>query len=109
MKPNALTHCWDVYDKENPTRGLNQQLLFLPSQVLHGLENGLPEPKRLRVVTLLDTTMLNSDIKKVVLTDQTYKDYLTTIGPQEDTKWTVDINGNLHFQGRIFVPEADDL
>ena len=52
---------------------------------------------------------LNSDIRKAILSNQAYWNYLISPELQEDTRWTIDINGNLCFQGRIFVPETEDL
>jgi len=60
-------------------------------------------------MTLLNMETLNSDIKTVVITDQTYKNYLNSPNSLDNASWEVNINGHLCFEERIFVPDLKDL
>ena len=87
----------------------NQRPLFAPNQVSSGQGNETPKPRKLRAAIILNTEMLNSDIKKAVMMDQALTRHLNTTKPPEDARWTTDINGHLRFEGQIFVPEVKDL
>jgi len=104
-----LTRCWDVYNKGEKTEKLNQRSLFLPNQLASGHKHKLPGPIRLQAVTLLDAETLNSDIKAIVIADQTYKNYLNPPDSPDNASWEVNINRHLCFEEQIFIPDLKDL
>jgi len=87
----------------------NQQPLFAPYQLSVKQENEPLVPRKLQVAILLDTGALNLDIKTVVSTNPTYKDYLENTRPLGDPRWTCNVNGHLCFKTRILVPDTKDF
>jgi len=65
-KPDALTHCWDVYEDMDPTLQSNYQPLFSHIQ----LSNYSAKPNQpifhLQIVTVIDPVGLLTDIKEAL-------------------------------------------
>jgi len=81
-----LIYYWDVYDKEGAMQELNQHPLFLPNQVVLRHTDRPGEPRRLQVAIILDLVALNSNIKKAVEMNPTYKEYLGPTNTWEEDK-----------------------
>ena len=110
-KPDVLTRRWDVYPKEgdkgfarvNPQ---NLHPVFMTEQLNASLRATHLQFLVLRASTLMDIEQLHNDILSVLPSDPITQIHLS------DTShpcWSIDVTGLLHLDGRIFVPEADNL
>ena len=110
-KPDALTRRWDVYPKEgdkgfarvNPQ---NLRLVFTTEQLNASLRATHLQHPVLRACTLMDIKQLHNDILSALPSNPIVQIHLS------DTShpcWSIDTTGLLRLNGRIFIPEADDL
>ena len=110
-KPDTLTRRWDVYPKEgeNGFARVNPQNLrpvFTTEQLNSSLHATYLQLPVLRASVLMDVERLHADILSALSSDPTAQTHLSdSLNP----RWTTDVNGFLHLDGRIYVPEADDL
>jgi hypothetical protein len=115
-KPDTLTRRWDVYAKEgdndyaaaNPH---NFRPVFTQDQLSSSLRaSALMEPV-LRATLVMDVNQLHSDILHAYSKDPVASERLRTTlaNPSLDPRWSVDPEGFLRLDGRIYVPDTDDL
>ena len=110
-KPDALTRRWDVYPKEggsgyasvNPH---NFKPIFTSAQLRASLRaSSLIEPV-LREVTIFDAEQLYQDILHALPSDSYASDLRSKPLP---ARWSEDPNGLLLHDGKVYVPDANDL
>ena len=110
-KPDALTRRWDVYSKkgENGFTRVNPQNLcpvFTTEQLNSSLRVTYLQLPVLWASVLMDVKRLHADILSALPSNPTAQTHLSdSLNPW----WTTDANGFLCLDGRIYVPEADDL
>jgi hypothetical protein len=110
-KPDALTRRWDVYPKEGDKDYARVNLhnlrpVFTQEQLASSLRATILEYPVLRAISLLDVEQLHKDI----LTAQTSDPIISShISDSTDPRWTVDPEGLLCLDHRIYVPEANNL
>ena len=112
-KPDALTRRWDVYPKEgdkdyarvNPD---NYRPIFTNEQLAASLRATYLEAPMLRASTLVDVEQLRSDILSSLPNDPVASPLLSSES-LSDPRWTINPEGFLLRDNRIFVPEADNL
>ena len=110
-KPDALTRRWDVYPKEgeNGFARVNPQNLrpvFTTEQLNSSLRATYLQLPVLRASALMDVERLHTDILSALSSDPTAQTHLSD---SSNPRWNTDANGFLRLDGRIYVPEADDL
>jgi len=110
-KPDALTRHWDVYPKEGD-RGFarvnpqNLRPVFTAEQLTDSLRMTYLHAPVLRASALMDVEQLHADILANLLSDPIAKAHLSdTLNP----RWSTNETGYLCLDGRMYVPEADDL
>ena len=112
-KPDALTRRWDVYPKEgnkdyarvNPD---NYRPIFTNEQLAAFLRATYLEAPMLRASILIDVEQLRSDILSSLPNDPVTSPLLSSES-LSDPRWTINPEGFLLRDNRIFVPEADNL
>ena len=113
-KPDALTHRWDLYPKNSidgfpEANPQNHRPLFTAKQlppsvrVLH-LSTVLPQTAQ-----TLDHESLHWDIKEATLASPELARQLESTTSPGDNRWSVNANGLLCWEGRVFVLEGQDL
>jgi hypothetical protein len=110
-KPDALTRRWDVYLKEggsgyasvNPQ---NCRPMFSQEQLTSSLRATYLAPILLRSATVLDLDQLHLDIKDALAEDLLASKHLAN---SSDPRWTLAEDGFLRHDGKIYVPEANNL
>ena len=113
VKPDALTRRWDIYSKErdkdytqvNPH---NFQPVFTQDQLAVSLWATYLEYPVLRASSLFDLENLHNDILSALPSDPLAALHMSTSEPP-DSRWSVDSDGFLRLDGRIFMPESDNL
>ena len=109
-KPDSLTRRWDVYPKGgnsdyasiNPS---NLRPVFTDEQLTNSLRaTSLVEPV-LRASVIMDQEKLNNDILLALPSDPLYKSHLS----DPKLHWSLDPNGFLRHQSRIYIPDISDL
>jgi hypothetical protein len=110
-KPDALTRRWDVYAKEgdkdyaraNPH---NFRPVFTQEQLASSLRASTLATPVLRAALVMDSEQLHKDILSALPSDPYASQLLAnTLSP----RWSKDAEGYLRCDGRIYVPEANDL
>jgi len=110
-KPDALTRCWDVYPKEGD-RGFtrvnpqNLQPVFMAEQLTDSLRATYLHTPVLRASALMDVKRLHTDILANLPTNPIAKAHLSDTS---NPRWLTDETGYLCLNGRMYVPETDDL
>jgi hypothetical protein len=111
-KPDALTRRWDVYPKEgdkdyasvNPH---NFRPVFTQEQLASSLRASYLAVPTLRAGTIMDIKQLREDIKSALPSDPISASILSS--DFSDPHWTLNSEGLLLRDGRIWVPDAKDL
>ena len=62
----------------------------------------------LQASVLFDLETLHNDILSALSSDPVASIHLSTSGPP-DSQWSIDADGFLHLDGRIFVPDSNNL
>jgi hypothetical protein len=110
-KPDTLTRRWDVYPKEgdkdyarvNPH---NFRPVFTQEQLASSLRASTLAAPVLRAAVIMDIESLNKDILSALPADPFASELLAnTLSP----RWTSDAEGYLRCDGRIYIPEANNL
>jgi transposase InsO family protein len=109
-KPDALTRRWDVYPKEGDSgyahvNPHNFRPVFTQEQLVHSLRASSLYAPVLRAVQLMDVKALHEDIRKAQAEDPIASGHLLS---PPSSRWTI-LEGLLHLDGRIWVPDANDL
>ncbi|KAL7284484.1 hypothetical protein ACG7TL_001775 [Trametes sanguinea] len=115
-KPDALTCRWDVYPKEggsdysvvNPH---NYRPIFTQEQLASSLRATVLRGPVLRATFLLDSEQLRSDIKSAQSSPNPNSELAAArrLAAENNPKWTQDEDGLLRLNGRIYVPNSEDL
>jgi len=110
-KLDALTRRWDVYPKEGDSgyARVNPQDLrpvFTQEQLTNSLRATYLEFPVLRAVAIMDVETLHSDILSALPSDPIAQIHLAD---PPDSRWSADEAGFLQLDGRIYVPDSDDL
>jgi hypothetical protein len=110
-KPDALTRRWDVYLKEGSSgyasvNPQNCRPVFTQEQLSTSLRATFLAPVALRAVTILDLNQLHADILASLNDDPLAKTHLANL---IDPRWSLDEDGLLRQDGKIYVPDADNL
>ena len=113
MKPNVLTRHWDVYPKEgnkdyahvNPD---NYRPIFTNDQLAVSLRAMYLEALMLWASILLDIEQLRSDILSSLPNNPVTSPLLSSES-LSDPHWTINPEGFLLRDNRIFIPKADNL
>jgi len=110
-KPDALTRQWDVYPKEGDSgyarvNPQNLRPVFTQEQLTNSLHATYLEFLVLRAVTIMDVETLHSDILSALPSDPIAQVHLAD---PPDSRWSTDEAGFLRLDGRIYVPDLDDL
>ena len=112
-KPDALTRHWDVYPKEgdrdyahiNPH---NFQPIFTQEQLTLFLRATYLAAPVLRASTMYDAEQLHNNILSALSSDSLASIHLSMSEPS-DSCWSIDSDGFLHLNDRIYVSDANDL
>jgi len=110
-KPDALTRRWDVYPKEgdkdyarvNPH---NFKPMFTQEQLASSLRASTLAAPVLRAAVIMDIELLHKDILSALPSDTFASELLSS---SNDPRWTVDAEGFLRQDNRIYVPDTNDL
>ncbi|KIK12769.1 hypothetical protein PISMIDRAFT_18502 [Pisolithus microcarpus 441] len=110
-KPDSLTRRWDVYPKEGDkdfARANPQNLhpVFTSEQLSNSLRATYLETPVLRASMIMDVEKLHADIKSALQSDTVSKLHLSD---RSNPRWQVDDDGLLRLDGRIYVPDINDL
>jgi hypothetical protein len=113
VKPDVLTRHWDVYPKEgdkdyarvNPH---NFQLVFTQEQLAVSLRAIYLAALFLQASTLFDIENLHNDILATLPSDPLAAIHLST-SESPDSRWSIDTDSFLRLDGRIYVPDSNDL
>jgi len=111
-KPDALTRRWDIYLKEggsdyamvNPQ---NCRPVFTQEQLTASLRATFLAPVVLRSASILDLEQLHLDIKTALTDDPTAAKHRSP--DNADPRWSFGEDGLLRQDGKIFVPDTNDL
>ena len=110
-KPDCLTRRWDVYPKEgekdyaqvNPH---NFRPVFTQEQLASSLRATTLAAPVLRAAVVMDVEQLHRDILSALSSDSVSSGLLSG---SSDPRWTVDSEGFLRKDDRIYVPDSNDL
>jgi hypothetical protein len=113
-KPDALTRRFDVYPKggdrdyasSNPH---NLRPVFTSEQLVSSLRASTLADPVLRAAITMDINDLHSGILAALSDDVFCQSQLAVARSESDPRWTVDNSGFLRLDGRIYVPDANDL
>jgi len=110
-KPDALTRRWDVYPKEGDSgyarvNPQNLRPVFTQEQLSNSLRATYLEFPVLHAVAIMDVETLHSDILSALPSDPIAQVHLAD---PLDSRWSTDKVGFLRLDGRIYVPDLDDL
>ncbi|EJD32555.1 DNA/RNA polymerase, partial [Auricularia subglabra TFB-10046 SS5] len=113
-KPDALTHCYDVYLKRGDSgyasaNPHNLRPVFTHEQLITSLRATYAEPIFLRAVSIMDTESLHNDIRAAYAADELAQSSLATLGSDDAPHWTKSADEFLLFKNRIYVPDSADL
>ena len=111
VKPDALTHCWDVYPKEgdrdyarvNPH---NFQSVFLQEQLTSSLRATYLLEPILHAASLIDVDQLHKDILSALSLDPVATKHMSDTS---NPRWSVNSDGFLCLDSRIYIPDTNDL
>ncbi|KAJ8506975.1 hypothetical protein ONZ45_g10598 [Pleurotus djamor] len=109
-KPDTLTRRWDMYPKEgeNSYAKVNPQNLrpiFNAEQMRSSLRATALWHPVMRGSMIMNTDKLHEDIKAAYSRDSDLSKPVGELGP----RWSLDAAGFIRLDGRIYVPNADDL
>jgi hypothetical protein len=112
-KPDALTRCWDIYPKDgdkdyariNPH---NFRPVFTQEQLAASLRATYLAAPVLQASTLFDIENLHNDILSTLPSDPLAAIHLST-SESPDSCWSIDTDGFLRLDGRIYIPDSNDL
>ena len=114
-KPDALTRRWDVYPKEGDSdyasvNPQNFRPVFTQEQLASSLRaSTLAEPV-IRAAIVMDEVQLFKDIKSAYPDDSLATQKLTEVNSgNPDSRWSINSDGLLCKDERIYVPDANDL
>lgn len=102
-KPDALTRRRDVYPRN--TDGTYAQANA------HNIQS-LLRPEHLFATFLLDSTVLNAQLLAGLMSDPVAQSKLTELAladPNNTSKYSKDDQGHLLYEGRLYVPDTQDL
>ncbi|KIO15013.1 hypothetical protein M404DRAFT_78252, partial [Pisolithus tinctorius Marx 270] len=110
-KPDALTRRWDVYPKEGDSdyarvNPQNLRLVFTQEQLATSLRATYLEYPVLHAVALMDVEKLHNDILSALPSDPVTQ---VRFSDTSDSQWSVDDASFLRLDGRIYVPDSNDL
>jgi len=110
-KLDTLTRRWDVYPKEGDSgyaqvNPQNLRPVFTQEQLSNSLHATYLEFPVLRAVAIMDVETLHSDILSALPSDPIAQVHLAD---PLDPRWSTDKAGFLRLDGRIYVPDLDDL
>ena len=109
-KPDALTHCSDVYPKggEADYSSVNPQnycSVFTEEQLITSLQATGLEPIIARAIELVDTESLHSDILEGLKHDRFAQEQLHSIPFPPDSHYSVSDSGFLLIDSHIYIPD----
>jgi len=114
-KPDALTRRWDVYPKEGDSdyasvNPQNFRPVFTSEQLASSLRaSTLAEPV-IRAAVVMDEARLHEDILSSLPNDPIALEKLNRAKSDDpDPRWTLNSEGLLCKDNRIYVPDSDDL
>jgi len=110
-KPDTLTRQWDVYPKEGDSgyarvNPQNLRPVFIQEQLSNSLRTTYLEFLVLHAVAIMDVETLHSDILSALPSDPIAQVHLTD---PLDSCWSTNKAGFLQLDGRIYIPDLDDL
>ena len=110
-KPDALTRRWDVYPKEGDSgyarvNPQNFRLVFTQEQLSNSLCATYLESPVLHAVAIMDVETLHNNILSALTSDPIAQVHLSD---PPDSRWSVDETSFLRLDGRIYIPDSDDL
>ena len=115
-KPDALTRRWDVYPKEGDSdysvvNPHNFRPVFTQEQLASSLRATILHYPVLRASFLLDEDQLRSDIRSALNSASPTPELAKglELAAQGHPRWSKDDEGWLRLNGRIYVPDVDDL
>ena len=115
-KPDALTRRWDVYPKEGDSdysvvNPHNFRPVFTQEQLASSLRATILHYPVLRASFLLDEDQLRSDIRSALNSASPTPELAKglELATQGHPRWSKDDEGWLRLNGRIYVPDVDDL
>ena len=115
-KPDALTRRWDVYPKEGDSdysvvNPHNFRPVFTQEQLASSLRVTILHYPVLRASFLLDEDQLRSDIRSALNSASPTPELAKglELAAQGHPRWSKDDEGWLRLNGRIYVPDVDDL
>jgi len=108
-KPDALTRQWDVYPKGGNTSYTtvnphNFKPIFTQEQFAASVQATVLLFPSLCTATVMDLDTLHQDILSALPSDPIATKYIST-----DGRWSIDPNGLLLLNNRIYVPSAGNL
>ena len=115
-KPDSLTRRWDVYPKEggsdySAVNPHNFRPVFSQEQLASSLRaSALYEPV-LRASFVIDEAQLQTDIYSAQNSSTPSNELIAArqLAAQGDSRWSVDSDGLLRLNDRVYVPDSDDL
>jgi len=110
-KPDTLTRQWDIYPKEGDSgytwvNPQNLRPVFTQEQLSNSLRATYLEFLVLHAVAIMDMETLHSDILSALPSDPIAQVHLAD---PPDSRWATNKAGFLRLDGRIYVPDLDDL
>ena len=110
-KPNALTHCWDIYPKEGSSdyasiNPQNLQPIFTDEQLASSLCTTTFWLPALHGSLIMDTKQLQVDIISSLQSDLTALEHLSN---EAESRWTTSPNGLLQLDACIYVLDSGTL
>jgi len=108
-KPDALTRRWDIYPKEGNTgyatvNPHNFKPIFTQEQLAASVQATVLLFLSLHTATAVDLDTLHQDILLALSSDPIATKHIST-----DGQWSMDPNGLLLLDNRIYVPSAGSL
>src|SRR6266581_4304171 len=112
-KPDALTRRWDVYPKEGDMDYARVNLhnfrpVFSSEHLASSLQAMYLVALVLRAASLVDTDAIHRDIMSALPSDPSIAKHFSSPIPP-DSRWSIDAEGLLRLDNRIYVPDSNDL
>ena len=113
-KPDAITRRWDVYPKEGDSsyaqvNPQNYRPIFTNEQLTTSLRATFLEGPILRASIIMDIESLHNGIKLALPLDPQSAAGLKLAANPNESRWSIDEEGLLRLDNRIFVPNHSDL